>query len=73
MPVPVIFQSTGKCFEPFEGILLDNYEVHPFEDPNRAQTKVLFYLLLTYIDMHFKMILWRKETIGFGDKIVLAL
>jgi hypothetical protein len=57
----------------FEGVLLDDYEVHPFEDPNGAPNKVLFCLLLTYINMHFKTILWRKETNRFGDKVVLAL
>jgi hypothetical protein len=46
--------------------------VHPFEDPNGAPNKVLFCLLLTYVHMHFKMILRRKETNGFGDKAVLA-
>jgi hypothetical protein len=34
---------------------------------------VLFHLLLTYVDMHFKTILQRKETNGFGDKAVLAV
>ncbi len=59
--------------ESFEGILLDNYEVHPFVDPIGVPSKALFCLLLTYVDMHFKMILQRKETNGFGDKAVLAL
>ncbi len=59
--------------ESFEGILLDNYEVHPFADPNGVPNKALFCLLLTYVDIHFKMILQRKETNGFGDKAVLAL
>jgi hypothetical protein len=30
-------------------------------------------LLLTYIGMHFKTILQRKETNRFGDKVVIAL
>ncbi len=59
--------------ESFEAALLDNYEVHPFEDPNGAPSKLLFHLSLTYVDMHFKMILRRKETNRFGDKAVLAL
>jgi hypothetical protein len=37
--------------------------------PNKA----LFRLLLTYVEMHFKTNLQRKETNGFGDKAVLAL
>ncbi len=59
--------------ESFEGVLLDDYEVHPFEDPNGAPNKALFHLLLTYVNMHFKMILRWKETNGFGDKAVIAL
>ncbi len=59
--------------ESFEGVLLDNYEVHPVEDPNGVPNKVLFNLLLTYVDLHFKTILQRKETNGFDDKAVLAL
>ncbi len=54
-------------------MLLDDYEVHPFEDPNRAPNKALFRLLLTYVDTHYKTIIQRKETYGFGDKSVLAL
>jgi hypothetical protein len=34
---------------------------------------MLFCLLLAYVDMHFKSILWRKETNGLGDKVVLGL
>ncbi len=41
----------------FESILLDDYEVHPFEDPNRALNKALFRLLLTYVDTHYKTII----------------
>ncbi len=47
--------------------------MHPFEDTIRAPNKALFRLLLTYVDTHYKMIIWRKETNGFGDKSVLAL
>jgi hypothetical protein len=39
------------------GVLLNDYEVHCFEDPNGVPNKALFHLLLTYVDMHFKMIL----------------
>ncbi len=59
--------------ESFDRVLLDDYEVHPFEDPNGVPNKALFRLLLTYIDTHYKMIIWRKETNGFSDKSVLAL
>jgi hypothetical protein len=65
--------SILSSVESFNGVLLDDYEVHPFEDPNGAPNKALFRLLLTYIDMQFKMILRRKETNGFGDKAFLAL
>ncbi len=59
--------------ESFDGILLDNYDVHPFADPNGVPNKALFRLLLTYVDTHCKMIVQRKEANGFGDKSVLAL
>jgi hypothetical protein len=68
MPLPVILQSTGKHFE----VLLDDYEVHPFADPNGVPKKALLHMLLTYIEMHLKMILQRKETNRFGDKAILA-
>jgi hypothetical protein len=55
--------------ESFDGVLLDDYEVHPFEDPNGAPNKSLFCLLLTYVDMHFKTILCRKETNGLVTKL----
>ncbi len=51
----------------FDSVLLDDYEVHPFEDANGAPNKALFRLLLTYVDTHYKMIIRRKETNGFGD------
>jgi hypothetical protein len=76
MPLPVTLRSTGKhlsSVESVDGVLLDEYEVHPFKDPNGVPNKVLFCLLLIYVNMHFKMILQRKETNGFGDKAVLAL
>jgi hypothetical protein len=38
-----ILSSVGS----FEGVLLDDYEVHPFEDPKRLPNKALFCLLLT--------------------------
>ncbi len=59
--------------ESFDRVSLDDYEVHPCEDPNGVLNKALFRLLLTYINTHFKMIIQRKETNGFGDKSVLAL
>ncbi len=65
--------SVLSSMESFEGILLDDCEVHPFENPNGAPNKALFRLLLTYIDTHYKTIIRRKETNGFGDKLVLAL
>jgi hypothetical protein len=65
--------SVLSSTESFKGVLLDDYEVHPFEDPNRVPNKALFCLLLTYVDMHFKTILWRNETYGFGFNAVLAL
>ncbi len=65
--------SVLSSVESFEGVLLDDHEVHPFADPNGAPNKALFRLLLTYFDTHFKTILRRKETNGFGDKAVLAL
>ncbi len=65
--------SVLSSVESFDGILLYDYEVHPFEDPNGVPNKALFRLLLTYIDTHYKTIIRRKETNGFGDKSVLAL
>jgi hypothetical protein len=65
--------SVLSSVESFDGVLLDDYEVHPFEDPNGVPNKALFRLLLTYIDTHYKMIIRRKEMNGFGDKSVLAL
>ncbi len=44
-----------------------------FADQNGVSNKALFRLLLAYIAMHFKTIIQRKETNGFGDKAVLAL
>jgi hypothetical protein len=52
---------------------LDDYKVHPFADLKDAPNKALFRLLLTYVDMHFKMIIWRRDTNGIRDKAVLAL
>jgi len=49
--------SVLSSMESFEGVLLDDYEVHPFADPNGAPNRALFRLLLTYVDMHFKTIL----------------
>jgi hypothetical protein len=65
--------SILSSVESFDGVVLEDYEVHPFEDPNGAPNKALFRLLLTYVDTHYKMIIRRKETNGFGDKSVLAL
>jgi hypothetical protein len=65
--------SVLSSVESFDSVLLDDYEVHPFEDPNGAPNKALFRLLLTYINTHYKTIIRRKETNGFGDKSVLAL
>jgi hypothetical protein len=30
-------------------------------------------LVLTYIDEHYKIVIWRKDTNGFGDKAILTL
>ena len=49
--------SVLSSVESFDGVLLDDYEVHPFEDPNGAPNKALFRLLLTYVDTHYKMII----------------
>jgi hypothetical protein len=65
--------SVLSSVESFDGVLLDDYEVHPFEDPNGVPNKALFRLLLNCVDTHYKMIVQRKETNGFGDKSVLAL
>ncbi len=56
--------------ESFEDVLLDDYKVDPFADPNGMPTQSI---VLFPADMHFKMILQRKETNGFGDKAVLVL
>jgi hypothetical protein len=56
--------SVLSSMESFEGILLDDYEVHPFKDPNGALNKVLFPLLLTYVDFHFKTISDRRRPMG---------
>lgn len=45
---------------------IGDYEVYPLTNPNGAPNKVLFCLLLTYVDMHFKMIIQRKDTNGLG-------
>ncbi len=37
--------SVLSSVESFEGVLLDDYEVHPFADPNGAPNKALFRLL----------------------------
>jgi hypothetical protein len=81
IPTPVcVFQSFYNqlvsilsSVESFDGVLLDDYEVHPFADPNGAPNKALFRLLLTHVDTHYMTIFQRKETNGFGDKSVLAL
>jgi hypothetical protein len=39
--------SILSSVESFEDVLLEDYKVHPFEDPNRAPNKALFCLLLT--------------------------
>ncbi len=49
--------SILSSVESFEGILLDDYEVHPFADPNGAPSKSLFRLLLTFVDTHYKTII----------------
>jgi hypothetical protein len=65
--------SVLSSVESVDGVLLDDYEVHPFAESNGAPNKALFRLLLTYVDNHYKMIIHRKETNGFGGKSVLAL
>lgn len=62
-----------SCVESFEGILLDNYKMDTFQDPTGAPSKVLFRLVLTYVNTRFKMIIRRKDTNRYGDKAVLAL
>jgi hypothetical protein len=59
--------------EQFQGILLDNFEITPFDDSDGTPNKVLFMLILTYVDKHFKTVIRRKDTNGFGDKAILAL
>ncbi len=49
--------SVLSSVESFDGILLDDYQVHPFEDPNGAPNKALFRLLFTYVNTHYKMII----------------
>jgi hypothetical protein len=49
--------SVLSSVESFDSVKLDDYEVHPFEDPNGVPNKALFRLLLTYIDTHYKMII----------------
>jgi hypothetical protein len=65
--------SILSSVESFDGVLLNDYKVHPFADPYGAPNKALFRLLLTYVDMHYKMIIQRKDTNGFGDKSILVL
>jgi hypothetical protein len=65
--------SVLSSVESVDRVLLDDYEVHPFDNPNGVPNKALFRLLLTYVDTHYKMIIHRKETNGFGHKSVLAL
>jgi hypothetical protein len=59
--------------EHFQGILSDNFEITPFDDPNGTPNKVLFMLILMYVDEHYKTVIWRKDTNGFGDKAILVL
>jgi hypothetical protein len=62
---------SGEDF--FQGILLDNFEIHPFHDTTGAPSKAFFMLLVTYINKHYKTVIRRKGTNGFGDKAILAL
>jgi len=59
--------------EHFQGVLSDNFEITPFDDPYGTPNKVLFMLVLMYVDEHYKTVIRRKDTNGFGDKAVLAL
>jgi len=59
--------------EQFQGILLNKFEITPFDDPDETPNKVHFMLILTCIDEHFKTVIQRKDTNGFGDKAILAL
>ena len=59
--------------EHFQGVLSDNFEITPFDDPYGTPNKVLFMLVLTYVDEHYKTVIRRKDTNGFGDKAILAL
>jgi hypothetical protein len=45
---------SGK--EHFQGVLSDNFEITPFDDPNGTPNKVLFMLVLTYVDKHYKSV-----------------
>jgi hypothetical protein len=49
--------SVLSSVESFDGVLLNDYEVHPFVDTNGTPNKALFRLLLTYVDMHYKTII----------------
>jgi hypothetical protein len=44
-----------------------------FQTPMEHQKKAFFRLLLTYVDEHYKTIIRRKDTCGFGDKSFMAL
>jgi hypothetical protein len=59
--------------EHFQGVLSDNFKITPFDDPYGTPNKVLFMLVLTYVDEHYKTVIRRKDTNGFGDKAILAL
>ncbi len=59
--------------ENFQGVLSDNFEIAPVDDPNGTPNKVLFMLILMYVDEHYKTVMWQKDTNGFGDKAILAL
>ncbi len=65
--------SVLSSVELFDGVLLEDYELHPFADPNGVPNKALFRLLLTYVSNHYKMIIRMKDTSGFGDKSVMSL
>jgi hypothetical protein len=60
--------SILSSVELFEGVLLDDYEVHPFEDPNGVPNKALFHLLLTYADMHFRQLYRGRKSTGLAIK-----
>jgi hypothetical protein len=59
--------------EPFQWVLINNYEGHAYLDSNGVPGKALFTLILTYGSDHFKTIINGKDTSLSGDKAILPL